>query len=81
MENVYSLFPWYGESEMLAAVNQCMDVIERIGLSAEQAGDVPRCLAEAIQRSNQAALSKAKFKAAHFKVEIKNGTYEVTLDQ
>lgn len=80
MYDAYSLLPWYGGSEMLDAVNCCMDAIERSGLSAEQAEVVPQCLAEAIERSNQIALSNAKFRAAHFRVEIKDGGYEVMLD-
>lgn len=80
MCNTYSIFPWYEDSRMLTAVNQCMDVIERAGLSAGQAENVPKCLAEAIERSNQAAKSNTGFRAAHFKVEIKDGGYEVTLD-
>jgi hypothetical protein len=80
VESAFSVLPWYGNKEMLTAVNQCVDAIEQAGLSAEQAIDVPNCLAEAIQRSNQVALSNAKFKAMHFRVEIKDGGYLVTLD-
>ena len=77
----YSLLPWYDDNDILTVVNQCMALIERIGLSAERAGCVPECLAEAIQRSNQVALSNAKFKAAHFRVEIRDGAYEVAWDE
>ena len=68
----YSLLPWYDDNDILTVVNQCMALI---------AGCVPECLAEAIQRSNQVALSNAKFKAAHFRVEIRDGAYEVALDE
>lgn len=79
MDSTYSVLPWYGDKEILAAVNRCMDAIEQAGLSAGQAKAVPDCLAEAIHRSNQVALSNAKFKAAHFRVAIKDEAYEVTL--
>ena len=65
---------------MLTAVNRCMDVIEQAGLSAEQAETAPDCLADAIKRSNQIALSKSKFKAVHFRADVKDGAFEVTLD-
>ena len=81
MDDTYSLLPWYGDNDMLTVVNQCMDAIERVGISAEQAGDVPSCLAEAIQKSNQFTLSSTKFRAAHFRVEMKDGGYEVTVEQ
>jgi len=80
MDSSYSVRPWYGNKEILTAVNRCMDVIEQADLSAEQAENIPDYLAEAIERSNQVALSNAKFQAAHFRVEIKDGSYEVTLD-
>lgn len=80
MDDTYSMLPWYDDSDMLTVVNQCMDAIERVRISAKRAGDVPGCLAEAIQKSNQIALSNAKFKAAHFRAEIKDGAYEVMLD-
>lgn len=81
MDGTYSLLPWYGDNKMVAAVNRCMDAIERTGLSAGQAENVPKCLAEAIQKSNQLALSNTQFRAAHFRVEIKDGGYEVTVEQ
>lgn len=80
MDDTYPMLPWYDDSDMLTVVNQCMDAIERVGISAEQARDVPGCLAEAIQKSNQFTLSSTKFRAAHFRVEIKDGAYEVMLD-
>ena len=57
-----------------------MDVIEKDDLYAEKEENITDYLAEAIERSNQVALSNAKFQAAHFRVEIKDGSYEVTLD-
>lgn len=77
MNGKYSVTPWYGDSKMVDAVNRCMDAIELAGLSAERAGDVPDCLTEAIRKSNRTALSNAKFRAVHFKVEAKEGGYEI----
>ena len=62
MDSSYSVRPWYGNKEILTAVNRCMDVIEQADLSAEQAENIPDYLAEAIERSNQLLYQMPNFR-------------------
>lgn len=55
---------WFKSERMRETVNQCMELIQKNGLTYDQADLLPACLKNAIDSSKTVAFDKLKFEAA-----------------
>lgn len=69
---------WFSNAKMVNAINLCMEMIEKAGLTESDAEYVPACLYQAIKASNQISMSRAAFSPQIFEIKAENGGYEIT---
>lgn len=55
---------WFKSERMRETVNQCMELMQKNGLTYDQADILPACLKNAIDSSKTVAFDKLKFEPA-----------------
>lgn len=69
---------WFTNTKMVNAVNLCMEVLCKAGLTESEAEYLPSCLSQAIKASNQISAKKTVFSPAVLEVRGVNGGYDIT---
>lgn len=65
---------WFTNRKMVDAINLCMEMIEKAGLTESEAEYVPACLYQAIKASNQVSA----FSPTKIEIMEVNGGYDIT---
>lgn len=69
---------WFSNAKIVNAINLCMEMIAKSGLTESDAEYVPACLYQAIKASNQISMGRAAFCPQKFEVEEEDGGYKIT---
>lgn len=69
---------WIENPKMVDAINLCMEVLCKAGLTEIEAEYVPACLDQAINASNLISMEKTAFSPAKIEVKEENGGYNIT---
>lgn len=69
---------WFSNAKIVNAINLCMEMIAKAGLTESDAEYVPACLYQAIKASNQISMGRAAFSPQKFEVEEEDGGYKIT---
>lgn len=69
---------WIANPKMVDAVNLCMEMLCKVGLTEIKAEYAPACLDQAIKASNLISMEKTAFSPAKIEVKEENGGYNIT---
>lgn len=70
---------WFSNAKIVNAINLCMEMIAKAGLTESDAEYVPACLYQAIKASNQISMGRAAFCPQKFEVEEEDGATKLPL--